>query len=125
MGLQLCIDDFGTGYSCLSHLQELPLDSLKIDRSFVMNLGKEDNDPAIVRTIIALAHNLDMEVVAEGIETDEQWQQLQALGCEWGQGYLFAKPMDIQQATQAIQSLQEGTAILIDNSSIFENRIAN
>jgi diguanylate cyclase (GGDEF)-like protein len=125
MGLQLCIDDFGTGYSCLSHLQELPLDSLKIDRSFVMNLGENDNDGAIVRTIIALAHNLGMEVVAEGIETYEQWQKLKALGCEWGQGYLFAKPMNIQQATQAIKSLQEGTTILIESSSFFKNRMAN
>lgn len=125
MGLQLCIDDFGTGYSCLSHLQELPLDSLKIDRSFVMNLGSNDNDAAIVRTIIALAHNLGMEVVAEGIETDEQWQKLKALGCEWGQGYLFAEPMNIQQATQAIKSREEGTVMLIESSSFFNNRMAN
>ncbi|MEB3283372.1 MAG: EAL domain-containing protein [Lyngbya sp.] len=123
IGLQLCIDDFGTGYSCLSHLQELPLDSLKIDRTFVMHLGQKDD--AIVRAIIALAHNLGMEVVAEGIETFEQWQELRALGCEWGQGYLFAKPMDIQLATKAIAALEEGTAILITNPSVFEDRIAN
>ncbi|WP_413168387.1 putative bifunctional diguanylate cyclase/phosphodiesterase [Capilliphycus salinus ALCB114379] len=123
IGLQLCIDDFGTGYSCLSHLQELPLDSLKIDRTFVQHLGQKDD--AIVRAIIALADNLGMEVVAEGIETFEQWQQLRALGCEFGQGYLFAKPMDIHQATYAIAALQEGTAIFMENPSIFDNRIAN
>lgn len=113
IGLQLCIDDFGTGYSCLNHLQEFPLDSLKIDRCFVMNLEHDNHDPTIIRTIITLAHNLGMEVVAEGIETHKQWQKLRELGCEWGQGYLFAKPMSVQRATTAIASFQEEAAIVI------------
>jgi diguanylate cyclase (GGDEF)-like protein len=93
LGVQLSIDDFGTGYSSLSYLHRFPLNYLKIDRSFVMRLTTE-NDNAIVRTISTLARNLGMEVIAEGIETEEQYQQLKMLGCEYGQGYLFSHPVD-------------------------------
>jgi diguanylate cyclase (GGDEF)-like protein len=92
LGVQLSIDDFGTGYSSLSYLHRFPLNYLKIDRSFVTRLTENDN--AIVRTISTLARNLGMEVIAEGIETEEQYQQLKALGCEFGQGYLFSRPVD-------------------------------
>jgi len=94
LGVQLSIDDFGTGYSSLSCLHSYPIDSLKIDRSFIGEMGADRRNLEIVRTIIALAGNLGMHVTAEGIETAEQLAQLRALRCEYGQGYLFSKPLD-------------------------------
>ena len=93
LGVQLSIDDFGTGYSSLSYLHRFPLNYLKIDRSFVSRLTTE-NDNAIVRTISTLARNLGMEVIAEGIETEEQYKELKILGCEYGQGFLFSRPVN-------------------------------
>ena len=92
-GIKLSIDDFGTGYSCLSYLKRLPIDNLKIDRSFVDSINSDIESLEIVKTIITLAHTLKMDAIAEGIETPEQLKQLKTLGCEYGQGYLFAKPM--------------------------------
>jgi diguanylate cyclase (GGDEF)-like protein len=101
LGVQLSIDDFGTGYSSLSYLHRFPLNYLKIDRSFVSRLTT-DNDNAIVRTISTLARNLGMEVIAEGIETEEQYQQLRILGCEYGQGYLFSHPVDTERVAHLL-----------------------
>jgi diguanylate cyclase (GGDEF)-like protein len=98
LGVQVQIDDFGTGYSSLGYLQKLPIDTLKIDRTFVSRLGKDGSGSEIVQTILALAHNLGMKVVAEGIETDEQLAKLRSMQCEYGQGYLFNKPIDSQAA---------------------------
>ncbi len=93
MGMNISVDDFGTGYSSLSYLQRFPIDTLKIDRSFVSasETGKENG--AIVRTIVSLAKALGLSIVAEGIETEEQFRILRSLGCDFGQGYLFAKPL--------------------------------
>lgn len=104
LGIGLCIDDFGTGYSSLSRLHEFPIDTLKIDRSFVNTLEAKSGQIEVVRAIINLAHSLDMNVVAEGIETEIQKQKLQELGCELGQGFLFNRPLDSQTATKLIMA---------------------
>jgi diguanylate cyclase (GGDEF)-like protein len=93
LGVQLSIDDFGTGYSSLSYLHKLPFDTLKIDRSFVNNATGKAEDVEILQTIVALTKNLKKEIIAEGIETEEQLRLLTKLGCDYGQGYLFAKPL--------------------------------
>lgn len=93
--IQISIDDFGTGYSSLKYLHRFSADTLKIDRSFVMGLGTQSENLHIVRAVITLAQTLGMDVIAEGIETEAQLQQLRALGCPHGQGYLFAKPLDL------------------------------
>jgi diguanylate cyclase (GGDEF)-like protein len=102
--LRLGIDDFGTGYSSLSYLHRFPIDTLKVDRSFVMEMEAPNGTAELVKTIIALGHNLGMNVVAEGIETIGQSQQLQSLHCEYGQGYLFAKPLPVEAATALIEN---------------------
>jgi len=104
LGVQLSIDDFGTGYSSLSYLQRFPIDTLKIDRSFVMQMMDNEENIAIVRTIVALAQNLGMDVVAEGVETEDQVTMLRKLDCENGQGYLFSTPLGARQLDQFIAS---------------------
>jgi EAL domain-containing protein (putative c-di-GMP-specific phosphodiesterase class I) len=96
--IDTCLDDFGTGYSSLSHLQQLAITYLKIDQSFVRRLGAEDDALAIVKTIIALAHQLGRQVIAEGVETAEHLAILRSLGCEYGQGYYFSKPLAPEDA---------------------------
>ena len=98
LGVQVQIDDFGTGYSALSYLHTLPIDTLKIDRTFISRLGINGSGADIVQTILTLAHNLGMKVVAEGVETDDQLFKLKAMDCEYVQGFLFSKPVDSQEA---------------------------
>ncbi|HST50843.1 MAG TPA: EAL domain-containing protein [Pyrinomonadaceae bacterium] len=102
LGVQLAIDDFGTGYSSLSYLHRFPIDTLKIDRSFVTRMTDNTENAEIVRTIVVLAQNLGMDVVAEGVETNEQLVLLQKLGCENGQGYFFSKPVGADGAEKII-----------------------
>ena len=98
LGIQVQIDDFGTGYSSLSYLHTLPIDTLKIDRGFISRLGGKDNGAEIVQTILSLAHNLGMKVIAEGVETDEQYAKLAAMECEYMQGFLFSHAVDSLEA---------------------------
>lgn len=103
MGVHISVDDFGTGYSSLSYLKHFPLDSLKIDQSFVQNIPHNAQDAAIATAIITLAHNLELKVIAEGVETEEQKMFLHAQGCEGMQGYLFSRPMPAEDITHMLE----------------------
>jgi len=93
LGCRLLLDDFGTGFSSLGYLKRFPLDGIKVDRSFIERLGSQATDVAIVRAIVRMAEELDLSVVAEGIETEEQMRQVRALGCGYAQGYYFTPPV--------------------------------
>lgn len=97
MGITLAIDDFGTGYSSLAHLKQLPVDEIKIDKSFVIDMESNDNDAVIVRSTIDLAHNLGLRVVAEGVETEDAWITLSVLGCDHSQGFYMGRPLPPEQ----------------------------
>ena len=104
LGLQLAIDDFGTGYSSLSYLHRFPTDTLKIDQSFVGRMDENWDDREIVHTIVALGRKLGMTLIAEGIESQAQVDMLLAMGCLYGQGYLFSKPLSAADATVLLGS---------------------
>jgi len=93
MGIRLSIDDFGVGYSSLSYLKRLPVDEIKIDRSFVAQMADDEDDAFIVRSTIDLGRNLGLSVVAEGVETEAVWNELSELGCDYAQGWFLGRPM--------------------------------
>ncbi|MDK2981757.1 MAG: hypothetical protein PWQ55_2104 [Chloroflexota bacterium] len=106
MGIQVQIDDFGTGYSSLSYLQNLPIDTLKIDRSFISRLGTSPNNTEIVQMMFTLAHSLGMKVVAEGVETEQQLSSLQSMQCDYVQGFLFGRPVSGSEANKLLKKTQ-------------------
>jgi Amt family ammonium transporter len=110
LGVRVVLDDFGTGYSSLAYLRQLPLDTIKIDRSFVTDLDVQDPNVGIVRAVVSLAHGLGITVVAEGIETDEQARRLRDLGCDMGQGFTWAHPADpVQIGGFVLRCLEKGS----------------
>jgi EAL domain-containing protein (putative c-di-GMP-specific phosphodiesterase class I) len=108
LGVRIALDDFGTGYSSLTYLQQLPIDELKIDRSFVGVLEDENSDLTLLQMMIQLGRAFDLKVVAEGIDTDRKLRRIRQLGCHFGQGYLFARPAPFEQV---MQRFREGDTI--------------
>ena len=109
LGLHLAIDDFGTGYSSLSALQQFPISTLKIDQSFVRDVAISSDDATIVGTIIQMGQNLKMDVVAEGVETEDQLNLLQSMNCTYVQGLLFGQPMSSDNYLELLLSQAKGT----------------
>jgi EAL domain-containing protein (putative c-di-GMP-specific phosphodiesterase class I) len=103
LGVGISIDDFGTGYSSLSYLRSLPIDTLKIDQSFLAEIDSEPNTMPLVRAIVALAHSLNLSVVAEGVETEQQLEALRSVGCDRVQGYLVGEPMSPEQIAELLR----------------------
>ncbi len=112
LGVSLVLDDFGTGYSSLAYLNRFPLDVLKIDRSFTEALGVEAERTAIVEAIIGMARALALDVVAEGVENEAQASELRRLGCDWAQGFYFARPMAAQQVSNLLADARPYSGIL-------------
>jgi len=119
IGVQLSVDDFGTGYSSLGYLHRFPLDTLKIDRSFISRIDEAEENIEIVRTVITLAENMGMDVVAEGIETLGQLGQLRLLKCQYGQGYLFSRPVDAESAAVWLSKRPQWQTSLFSESDQF------
>ena len=113
------MDDFGTGFSSLSYLHRFPLNTLKIDASFVKKMDVDPKSAGIVQSVVSLARTLDMDVIAEGVENQRQMEQLQALGVRYGQGYLFSRPLDAATATHLVAGEPPADMLFIGKSGSF------
>ncbi len=109
LGISFSIDDFGTGYSSMAYLKKLPVDTLKIDRSFIQDVLSDNNDATIVKTILSMSHMLGLKVIAEGVENKDTWNFLEQHGCQYFQGYLIGKPMPFEEFMNKLK-----------NGSVFE-----
>ena len=114
IGVETSIDDFGTGYSSLSYLPRFPIATLKVDRSFVNSISENNENLEIVRTIIMLAHNLRMNVIAEGVESSDQITHLRKMKCEYAQGFFFSRPLRAEEATKLIVEEHEYQMMPLD-----------
>ena len=113
-GIRIAIDDFGTGYSSLAYLRQFPIDILKIDQSFVLGLSETPESAAIVHTLVQLGKLLGLTTIAEGIESNDQWTQLEAEGVDYGQGFLFSHPVEAEAIAELLgpsETLNKGGAL--------------
>jgi diguanylate cyclase (GGDEF)-like protein len=124
MGIRLCLDDFGTGWSSIQHLTTFPVQELKIDHTFISKIIRGNTDFEVVRSLIALAHTLGLEVTAEGIENSEQWRLLHELGCDAGQGYYIGRPMDPPELLEYLEDLERGSCALRSPGGPLDDRWA-
>jgi EAL domain-containing protein (putative c-di-GMP-specific phosphodiesterase class I) len=124
MGVRVAVDDFGTGYSSLAYLHDLSIDTVKIDRSFVAELGRDARHDAIVRTIVRLAQGLGFTTVAEGVETPAQAALLKELGCDEAQGYLFARPVPPEEVAAVLDRLEDVAAGAVERPPVLARRRA-
>mgnify|MGYP003628062901 FL=1 len=115
LGLRIALDDFGTGYSSLAMLQKLPVHFVKLDRSFINDLASSENTYSIVKAVIKLCQIMSLDVIAEGVETEEQYRILADLGCEYFQGYYFSKPVDPGQFRSLVRSASEDALLRLVN----------
>ncbi|MFT5221143.1 MAG: EAL domain-containing protein (putative c-di-GMP-specific phosphodiesterase class I) [Planctomycetota bacterium] len=111
LGIDFAIDDYGTGYSSLAYLKKLPVDYLKIDKSFIMNVTKNDNDTMIVRSTIELVHNMGLKLIVEAVENQDSFDLLEILRCDFVQGYFISKPMPAQDVITWSKNWQAGPGI--------------
>jgi len=110
-GMQVALDDFGTGYSSLSYLKKFDIDYIKIDQSFIRNLTSHSEDITLCEAMVVMAHKLGIKVIAEGVETEQQRDLLQQIGCDYGQGYFFSKPLPAEAFEQYLKEHPERVAL--------------